>query len=116
LGANAKGDERGQMREDKTCNLCGITYRGDGYKDVCTIDCFYKGEYAKRHGRTIEKKKLYEKKIPKEDPIKKANERWLKEKKMSNTPKETRRINDLLNSKHTRPCEWSGKQYRAIRG
>jgi len=106
------------MKEDKTCNICGRTYRGDGYKDVCTIDCYYKGEYAKRHGKTVEKKTLYEKKIPKEDPIQKSNERWMKGNKKGNThtPKETQRINDLLNSKHTRHDEWSGRQYRSVRG
>ncbi len=92
-------------------------YRGDGYKGVCTTDCHWKGEYAKKQGKIVEVKRVgCSKPIPREDPIKKANERLLKGRKEAHTPKERRRIGALLNSNHARHSAWSGRQYMTVRG
>jgi hypothetical protein len=52
----------------------------------------------------------------KKNAIQESNERWLKEKPKCKSQKEKNRINDLLNSKHLRSDEWSGRQYKSVRG
>ncbi len=54
--------------------------------------------------------------IKKLTPIEKSNAKWLLRDKPSRSQKEMSRINDLLNSKPTRPAEWSGSKYRSVRG
>lgn len=55
-------------------------------------------------------------------PIKKSNDNWLKnthEKQMEKARKkalENIRINELLNKAHVKKPEWTGKQYKAVRG
>jgi len=105
---------------DKKCSLCGRFYRGEGYKDVCTSDCYSNGLLAKKRKKAVRQKVLYEKPLrnkPGEKTVEqKANENWLKEKKPVLTPKQKRRIGELLESKHCRHDEWSGKPYRTVRG
>lgn len=55
-------------------------------------------------------------------PIKRSNDNWLKnthEKQLENAKKrakETRRKGELLNKAHVKKPEWTGKQYKAVRG
>jgi len=105
------------MNEDKTCTLCGRFYRGDGHKGVCTSECYWKGVYAKKHKKTVKPAVLHYKQEPKESAIQKANAKWLKdEKPKPKTRKEKNRIERILATKHVRHDEWSGKQYRSVRG
>lgn len=55
-------------------------------------------------------------------PIKKSNDYWLsqeaevREAKAKKRQKENRRKNELLNKAHVKNPEWTGKQYKAVRG
>jgi len=100
-----------------TCQFCSRTYAGNGYKDACTRDCHFKAEYASLYGKRLKTPKIYEKPVPYEDPVQKANERWFDNvPKKVQSPKLKRRINTLLNSAHVREKTWEGKQYKSVRG
>lgn len=105
------------MIDDKTCTLCGRFYRGNGHKGVCTSECYWKGVYAKKHNQTVQKKVLHHKQEPKESAIQKANAKWLKdEKPKPKSKREKERLKHFLATKDLKEKEWSGKQYRAVRG
>jgi len=54
------------MKNLKTCKKCNRFYRGEGYQDVCTEDCFFKKL----------SKSLHKKKVSKKTSIEKVNKDW----------------------------------------
>jgi hypothetical protein len=69
------------MEETKKCDACNRFYRGEGHKGHCTVNCFCISEYKRKHGDVPRNPKpLYQRPVKKNDPIKAANDRWLKEK------------------------------------
>ncbi len=105
------------MKHDKKCSNCSRFYRGDGYKDVCTYSCYVDGQYAKKLKKPMPQYIPYKKHVPKESCIEKANKKWvLDEKPKPKTREQKARTELILSTKHVRHDEWSGRQYRSVRG
>lgn len=106
------------IRDDKTCKNCGVFYRGEGFNEFCTSACHAKYEYAKTHREKIyPPRKKHEKIQPKIDPIKRANDKWLKgENPKIRTLEQRLKTSQVLSSSHIRENIWSGKNYKAVRG
>jgi len=109
------------MNKNNTCIICSRIYRGEGYQGVCTSECYWKDQYAKKYKKPIRKKRQFKylkgSEKPKEPKATKANARWIKDEKSEpKTREEKNRISALLTNKHVRHAEWTGRQYGSVRG
>lgn len=104
------------MPREKTCSNCLRIYRGSGYNEVCTRDCYFKYEYARNHNKNVRSEAVYK---PKHHI--KTIEEYNSDFKNSKQKKEIdpvvkRKNKKYLEKLHVSKDRWTGKKFQACRG
>ena len=109
------------MIKENKCKNCERWFRGNGFKDVCTSECFYKAEYAikfnvsSRIETPFDKESEYNEKKRKQR-LDASNKKWLDRTISEETPKSRYETNEKLNRKRTHGNPKWEKKFTACRG
>lgn len=121
-------------KDDKTCDICGRHYRGDGFPfqrkenffRACTSACYAEIEYARKFKKGFQRLRknkkivnnvnLHEKKPEKENKIEAENQKWLNTPYKEKVSKGPNPMSEILNRSHVAKTQWVGRQYKAVRG
>lgn len=107
------------MTKPKKCENCSRFYVDEGYKNVCTSECWAKFEYSKIHGTNIRMAAIHEKDTDRMVTPTESNEKWLKrdfKKHKKELSQRNIEINETLGRGHVKKTDWKGKNYKAVRG